>query len=281
MDAPTILDTLRPESLFLNLNGRPFRQSQDDRWSIQDVVYRDYDLFVCYGGEAEFTIADLACGDMARHTLKEGCALLCPPQALVNARKKSKDNFRAIAQHFELKIIGTADFFDLIDYRPYVELSEWTSLSQDYERFVDLGEQPKSALIRNGLFLSILFSFLRDAYIGEHPDIHERFRFVFDMAGTLERYMTADDAVERSMQDIPYSKDYAVRMFRRRFGLPPKEFLLRCRMNAARDYLLAGLSVKETASRSGFADEQYFSRFFAKREGVSPREYRRRNGGRG
>ena len=268
----TILDTLRPESLALVLNGRPFRQSQDERWSIDDIVYKDYDFFVCYGGEAEFTVGG------ETHTLSEGKALLCPPGVPVRARKTSPDNFRAIAQHFELRIVGSADFFDLIEYEPCVRLSAWAEIGAWYDRFVDLLDEPRSSLIRDGLFSAVLFSFLRDAFVAERSGAHERFRFVFDIAGRIERNLAEDDAVERAMEGVSYSRDYAVRMFRKRFGVPPKEHLLRSRMNAARDFLLAGLSVKETAARTGFGDELYFSRLFTKREGVSPREYRRRNG---
>lgn len=268
----TLLDTLRPESLFLVLNGRPFRQSQDERWSIDAVVYRDYDLFICYGGAARFMIGQ------SEYLLAEGQALLCPPGCPIRASRCGTSNFRAIAQHFTLQISGAADFFDLIEYRPLARLSDWPMIGSWFDRFVDLQDEPRSVLMRNGLFLTVLFAFLRDAWIGERSGMHARFRFVFDMAGTIERCLAADDAVERAMRDVPYSRDYAVRMFRKRFGVPPKEFLLRCRLNAAKDCILGGLSVKETAARTGFADEQYFSRFFARREGISPREYRRRNG---
>ena len=268
----SILDTLRPAGLALSLNGRPFRQSQDERWSIRDAVFKDYDLFVCYGGSAEFSLAGNT------YALSEGSALLCPPGVAVRARKTSADNFRAIAQHFELKIAGVADFFDLIEYESFVKLSDWSATGPLYERFVDLHDVPRAALIRDGLFSAVLFSFLRDAFVAERSGTHERFRFVFGVAGRIEREMAREDAVERALADVPYSRDYAVRMFRKRFGVPPKEYLIRCRMNAARDYLLSGRSVKETAAAVGYVDELYFSRLFAAREGIGPREFRKRNG---
>ena len=268
----TILDDLRPGSFVLNLNGRPFRQSQDNSWSIKGAVYNDYDLFVCYGGAARFTISGLA------YDLQQGYALLCPPGSAIEARKTSPDNFLAIAQHFDLLLGGVTDFFNLIDYSPLARLSDWPMAGDYFNHYVDMGERDKSASIRESLFTAVLFSFIRDAFIGERIGPQDKLRFVFDMAGKLERNLASPGALDLAMRDVPYSRDYAVRVFRKKFGFPPTEYLLRCRMNAARDYLLAGLSVKETAQRVGIGDELYFSRIFAKREGASPREFRRSHG---
>jgi len=76
------------------------------------------------------------------------------------------------------------------------------------------------------------------------------------------------------MANLPYSRDYAVRLFRQRFGMAPTEYLIRCRMNAARDFLLSGMAVKEAARKVGIHDELYFSRLFTKREGLSPLKFR-------
>lgn len=54
------------------------------------------------------------------------------------------------------------------------------------------------------------------------------------------------------------------------------EFLQRTRMDEARRLLAApGLSVKEVAERLHFSSEFYFSQFFKRMSGFSPRDYRR------
>ena len=54
------------------------------------------------------------------------------------------------------------------------------------------------------------------------------------------------------------------------------EFLLRMRMDQARQLLCdERLAIKEVAARLNFSNEFYFSRFFRKRAGMSPRDYRR------
>jgi len=57
-------------------------------------------------------------------------------------------------------------------------------------------------------------------------------------------------------------------------GLSPKEYLnRRIILEAYRFLLYEGLPVKELASRLGFADENYFSRFFRRQSGESVSEF--------
>lgn len=54
------------------------------------------------------------------------------------------------------------------------------------------------------------------------------------------------------------------------------EFLLRMRVDQARQLLCdERLAIKEVSARLNFSNEFYFSRFFRKRTGLSPRDYRR------
>lgn len=66
------------------------------------------------------------------------------------------------------------------------------------------------------------------------------------------------------------------RRFLQRYGIPPKQYLLKMRLNKAVSLLLKGeASVKETASLCGFSDEKYFSRAIKKQYGVAPSEFRK------
>lgn len=66
------------------------------------------------------------------------------------------------------------------------------------------------------------------------------------------------------------------RAFHARFGMSPKAYLNRLRMNRALDLLAMGEhSVQETALASGFSDEKFFSRAFKKKFGFSPSKLQR------
>lgn len=60
------------------------------------------------------------------------------------------------------------------------------------------------------------------------------------------------------------------KQFRRQTGSAPHEYFLEMKLNAARNLLLSGRPIKETAGELGFADPYYFSRLFKRHCGLSP-----------
>lgn len=66
------------------------------------------------------------------------------------------------------------------------------------------------------------------------------------------------------------------RAFHKRFGMSPKEYLGKLRMNKAMQLLLEGeRSVKQIAFDCGFSDEKFFSRSFKQKYGFSPSEMKK------
>ncbi len=62
-------------------------------------------------------------------------------------------------------------------------------------------------------------------------------------------------------------------------GLSPVEFLRQMRLKIAARYLLTpGYNVSEVAYLCGFNDEKYFRKCFRDLYGMTPTEYRNRNG---
>lgn len=72
------------------------------------------------------------------------------------------------------------------------------------------------------------------------------------------------------------SPDYFSRLFRKSFGMSPRDWLLKQRMQHAADLLLdAEWRISEVATRLGYPDLYLFSRQFKTEFGRSPREWRR------
>lgn len=65
-------------------------------------------------------------------------------------------------------------------------------------------------------------------------------------------------------------------LYRRFFGISPRQDLINARLHLAKELLHSGgASVAAVATRCGFASAGHFSRFFRARTGVAPREWRR------
>ncbi len=70
------------------------------------------------------------------------------------------------------------------------------------------------------------------------------------------------------------SESYFKKLFKRRFGVPPKKYIIQKKLNYSCDLLLLGLyTVTQVAELCGFSDVYFFSRLFKKQFGLSPSEY--------
>ncbi len=108
------------------------------------------------------------------------------------------------------------------------------------------------------------------------------------MASGLERELQLLSGRFREAPEIFYDFDDCAekfgvslstfrRRFKARFGQPPAEYLLTCRIRRARKLLVSSsLRIGEIAGRCGFSDPLYFSRRFRLECGLTPTEYRRR-----
>lgn len=68
------------------------------------------------------------------------------------------------------------------------------------------------------------------------------------------------------------------RLFKRATGLSPHQYLIRCRVERAREYLLASSKpTAEVALDVGFCDQSHLTTHFRKVFGITPREFRRQH----
>lgn len=80
---------------------------------------------------------------------------------------------------------------------------------------------------------------------------------------------------EEVARQVCLAPEYFAKQFKREVGMPVKDYINRCRVQAAEKLLkTTDLSVTEVAGRVGFSDGSYFTVVFKKTLGVSPTEYR-------
>lgn len=264
------LDIIHPENLKLTLSAKPCKQSQNAAWHINNPSgYKDYDLFVCYGGAAEFR----ANGTV--HLLTPGHAFLATPGMPLYTSVHGRDNFDAIAQHFELKLFGSVDLFSLIKFKQLVQFTNWDFVSAAFTRYETLNASGEKKILQQSLFSSVIAEFIYDSYLSENETvIDHNYFFIIKMMSYIDSHLTDDNAVAEAFSLSPYGYDYTATLFKKYVGVTPKKYFLNMRLRQSKDLLLQGYSVREAAINSGFKDELYFSRLFKKYEQVSPSEYK-------
>ncbi|MDF2922624.1 MAG: AraC family transcriptional regulator [Paenibacillaceae bacterium] len=95
-------------------------------------------------------------------------------------------------------------------------------------------------------------------------------------------YMTRNYREQLTLENLAYMAGLSVshysRLFKKSIGYSPIEYLTHLRIDRAKEMLaLSDYRLKAIAQSVGYADEFYFSRIFKKIEGISPRDYAKRN----
>ncbi|AIQ29982.1 AraC family transcriptional regulator [Paenibacillus sp. FSL P4-0081] len=81
-------------------------------------------------------------------------------------------------------------------------------------------------------------------------------------------------SIDHLASSLGYHRVHLSKAFKQRTGFSPKQFLLKKRMDKARQLLGSPLTIEQVASSVGFNDALYFSKQFRKHTGMPPSEYR-------
>lgn len=89
----------------------------------------------------------------------------------------------------------------------------------------------------------------------------------------IRAHLDQELSLERISAAANLSRYHFLRLFRTRFGMTPHQYVISCRIDAARGALEAGVTPGEVALRYGFADHSHFNRRFKRIHGVTPFQY--------
>ena len=83
-------------------------------------------------------------------------------------------------------------------------------------------------------------------------------------------------SVDTLCEKTGVSQPYLYRIFKQEIGVSPKQYVLEKKLSKAEKLLLStDLSISEISAEVGFLDVLTFSKFFAKRTGLSPTNFRK------
>lgn len=93
-------------------------------------------------------------------------------------------------------------------------------------------------------------------------------------------HWTKRNVADATLQGMVDASGLDAGIFRKHFcaliGLPPLQYLMRLRLQRAKEWMERGANVTEIAHGLGFSSSQYFATVFRKYEGFTPSEFRRR-----
>ena len=82
-------------------------------------------------------------------------------------------------------------------------------------------------------------------------------------------------SIEGIARILGIDRRYLCRIFSKKYGCPPKDYLVRIRLQRAAELLQnKGSSVREAARAVGYEDMYTFSKIFKKKYGLSPMQYK-------
>jgi AraC-like DNA-binding protein len=81
-------------------------------------------------------------------------------------------------------------------------------------------------------------------------------------------------SIDHMASTLGYHRAHLSKAFKQKTGLSPKQYLLKVRMEKAKQLLGGTLTIDQVSSSVGFNDALYFSKQFRKWSGMSPSDYR-------
>ena len=128
----------------------------------------------------------------------------------------------------------------------------------------------------NGKLLTIFSELTAD--VGKLDEAKEQ----ISLAAEIRYYLEMKFSEKFQMADVAkvfgIHPNYMTRIFREKYGIAPKQFLLQMKMQkACRLLSTTGLSIAMISDTLGFDDQLAFSKTFHKMQGYSPTEYRIRH----
>ena len=135
---------------------------------------------------------------------------------------------------------------------------------------------PEDRLLLQSSLLELIYSL--SAYAGSYAR-HSNGAHRQVMA-SMDRYIRDNLKEDLSLNGLAavanLSSSYFHKLFCSHFGITPSEYVLQCRISAAKVYLMEGqFPIGDVAEQCGFASQSYFNFRFKQAVGVTPLQYRR------
>ncbi|HET7027128.1 MAG TPA: AraC family transcriptional regulator [Candidatus Limnocylindrales bacterium] len=264
MDAPaTDLRAWRPpiagvrEVLHARYIGHAFPRHAHDTWT----------LFVVDEGGVRY--------DLGRHerVAAQTMVSVLPPHVAHDGRPAVPDGYRMRVLYVETSVLPASLIGPAVD-RPFVEDALLRRRVAAVHDALDSPDGPLEAETRLAFVTERLTELLRAS-----PEPARRAPSPPTLAEAVRAHLDASLFERPSLAEIAAAEGFAAstsaRAFTRAFGLPPHQYVLSRRLEAARSRILDGQPLATVAVDLGFVDQAHMTRRFTRLFGTSPSYLRR------
>lgn len=152
-------------------------------------------------------------------------------------------------------------------------LMEYYSVQQPFLKMESLESEVE--LIDNPEGLKIYFEQIIEKLIEDlsNNTKEQKVQIIETVKDYIEENYQDDISLEDVAEYISFSKYYLSKLFKEVEGINYKDYLIKVRMEAAKEKLKKGEEIKVVACEVGYSDRNYFSRAFKKYTGISPGKY--------
>lgn len=175
-------------------------------------------------------------------------------------------------------IVITVDFEFLGDFsEPFLVKFEKNNTVKAHFRELEKTWNKKSAdstASCKAVFYEIVASIIKQKNLYMSSDKHSK---IFDAVNYLhENYLKNDFKIETLAEISGISSRYFEKLFKQKFGVSPKEYVLHLRIERAKEMLLSEKNlVSDVALLLGYSDIYHFSKIFKSKTNMTPTEYRK------
>lgn len=198
---------------------------------------------------------------------------------------KSNQSFSTVPQHpyqkyychFEISCHGTG-LFELIKTPFCVDAKDPNTAERIFQEMIPAlkCQDPASSIKANRCMMDLLVYFLESCPAGSISLVENNMDSPLSRAiAFAENNLDQAVTVQKMAEIAGYHPSHFARLFQKRLGVSPVQFIIQKKTAKAIEQLTAtSLPISVIAESLGFGSQFYFCSFFKKHTGMSPSEYR-------
>lgn len=250
--------------------------------STHDCIHKEhivtcYSLHIVTGGKGTYVLDDV------RHEVKAGKLFAFVPGIRFEGFSDPRHPLKMYSIRYSLSVSGESAGEDLPE--PFPLVGAYSLLREQHIH--DLAERICGSfdkidgiglLYQKSLFHHVLYAIVEDLHLQEKQSstamlIEETFEY-------LKRHYKENVSVDQLAAMTGLSTSHYSKLFKEKIGYSPKDYLIRLRINRAKQFLeFSDSQLKDVAQKVGYPDEFYFSRIFKRVVGISPSQFAKQSEG--